>query len=220
MGKIILFGAGLISELAEYYLNKDMNLDVAAYTVDSGFIKEDTKNGKPVIDFGEIERYFPPDSYNMFIAVSYNKVNVLREEKYKAAKDKGYNLISYISPKAVIFDNVAIGDNCFILENNVIQPFVSIGNNNTLWSGNHIGHHTVIENNCFIASHAVVSGSVRICSNCFIGINATIRDNVVISKGTVVGAGSVIMRDTKEYEVYVPERTKAGILKSHELRKL
>ena len=51
------------------------------------------------------------------------------------------------------------GDNCFILEDNTVQPFVTIGNNVTLWSGNHIGHDSVIEDDCFISSHVVVSGT-------------------------------------------------------------
>jgi acetyltransferase-like isoleucine patch superfamily enzyme len=57
-------------------------------------------------------------------------------------------------------------------------------------------------------------------SNCFIGVNSTIRDHVKIAKGTVIGAGSLIMKDTKEYEVYIPERTKASKLKSNELRRI
>lgn len=218
--KILIFGTGLIGELAEYYLRKDYNMKVEAYTVDSNYIKEEKISSIPIVEFENIEKRFSPDKYRMFIALSYNNLNILREEKYKEAKKRGYKLISYISPKAVVFDNVILGENCFILENNVIQPFVKIGNNNTLWSGNHIGHHSVIENNCFLSSHIVISGGVKMESNCFIGVNSTIRDHVKIAKGTVIGAGSLIMKDTKEYEVYIPERTKASKLKSNELRRI
>ena len=59
-------------------------------------------------------------------------------QKYSEVKKKGFQL-SYISTKAFVgvLPNL---ENCFILENNVIQHGVTIGNNVTLWSGNHIGH--------------------------------------------------------------------------------
>jgi acetyltransferase-like isoleucine patch superfamily enzyme len=97
-----------------------------------------------------------------------------------------------------------VGDNCFILEDNTIQPFVKIGNNVTLWSGNHIGHDSIIEDHCFLASHIVVSGNVRIGPYCFIGVNATLRNSITIAPKTLIGAGAVIMEDTIENGVYVP----------------
>ena len=88
----------------------------------------------------------------MFIAMGYKRLNRLRTKFFDSAEEKGYDLISYVSSKAFIWRNVEIGKNCFIFEDNTIQPFVNIGNNVTLWSGNHIGHHSIIEKNCFISS--------------------------------------------------------------------
>jgi UDP-3-O-[3-hydroxymyristoyl] glucosamine N-acyltransferase len=99
-----------------------------------------------------------------------------------------------------------VGDNCFILEDNTIQPFVTIGSNVTLWSGNHIGHDSTIADHVFIASHVVVSGHVEIGSFVFIGVNATLRNSIRIAPGTLIGAGAVIMKSTKEQGVYLPQR--------------
>ena len=46
-----------------------------------------------------------------------------------ALKSLGYTMASYISTRAYIGYEVEIGDNCFIMENNVIQSFAKIGNN-------------------------------------------------------------------------------------------
>ena len=46
---------------------------------------------------------------------------------------KGYKLASYVSSKATLLNNRQFGENCFIFEDNTIQPFVKIGNNITLW---------------------------------------------------------------------------------------
>src|SRR6516165_10578295 len=92
--------------------------------------------------------------------------------------------------------------NTFIMENNVIQPYVRIGQNVIMWSGNHIGHHTEIADNCFIASHVVVSGSVKVGRNTFIGVNATLRDNITIGASNVIGAACLILEDTPDEAVY------------------
>ena len=77
-------------------------------------------------------------------------------------KSLGYELVSYVSSRCSFLSQYPPGDNCFILEDNTVQPFVRIGSNVTLWSGNHIGHDSVIGDHCFISSHVVVSGHVSI----------------------------------------------------------
>lgn len=53
----------------------------------------------------------------MFIAMSYSKMNKNREKIYKEAKLKGYEIASYISDKAIIADNVEIGEKLFYFRN-------------------------------------------------------------------------------------------------------
>jgi hypothetical protein len=60
----------------------------------------------------------------------------VRAEKCDDASNRGYELISYVSAKATTFSGFACGSNCFILEDNTIQPFVTIGNDVVMWSGN------------------------------------------------------------------------------------
>jgi hypothetical protein len=98
----------------------------------------------------------------MFIAVSYAKLNKVRERKYYEAKKLGYQLVSYINSKCTWLTPFAHGDNYFVFEDNTVQPFVKMGNNVTLWSGNHIGHHSTIYDHNFISSHVVVSGHCTI----------------------------------------------------------
>lgn len=134
-------------------------------------------------------------------------MNKLRAEKYADAKAKGYELISYICSKSVYWEELQLGDNCFIFENQTIQPFVKIGNDVIIWSGNHIGHHVTISDHCFITSHVVISGHTKIGSYCFLGVNATIRDDIEIAPECLIGAGTIIMKNTKPREVYIGTRT-------------
>lgn len=203
MGKIVVFGNGQVASVGYFYLTHDSPHDVVAFTVDRAYIEKDKLFGLPVVPFEEVEVLYPPREHKMLVMISYRKVNKLRAEKYYQAKEKGYEFISYVSSRATSWPGLEVGDNCFIMEENVIQPFVRIGNNVIMWSGNHIGHHSIIKDHCFLASHVVVSGSVTIEPYCFIGVNATIRDNITIAAECVIGAGALILSDTREKGVYV-----------------
>jgi len=217
MKKLIIFGIGEIGELSYYYFTNDSEYEVVAFTVDKNYISQNNFCNLPLIDFEKIKTLYPPNSFKIFIAIGYNKMNKIREEKYFLAKKLGYSFASYISSRATILTNHPIGNNCLILENNTIQPHVKIKDNIILWSGNHIGHGTKIDNNCYISSQVVVSGNVHIKSNVFIGINASIRDSITIEKESLIGAGSVIMEDTTPKGVYVPEKAKLLNKKSDEI---
>lgn len=203
MSQVVLFGTGELAQVVRSYLENDSPHRVAAYTADREYVKEVSYDGLPLVPFDEVVQKYPPARFKMFIALSYKNVNKLRAQKYEEAKKKGYELISYISSKAATHPGLKTGDNVFIFEQNVVQPFAEIGNDVILWSGNHIGHHAKIGDHCFIASHVVVSGGVTVEPYCFIGVNATIRDHVKIARECVIGAGALILKDTKEKEVYI-----------------
>jgi len=129
-------------------------------------------------------------------------MNRMRENIYNQAKAKGYKLISYVSSKATRFNN-EIGENCFILEDNTLQPFTNIGNNVVLWSGNHIGHHGIIKDHVFFTSHIVLSGHCVVEPYCFFGVNATIRDYMHLAEGTLVGMSASVTKNTEAWGVYI-----------------
>lgn len=203
MAKIIVFGVLDTAELAHYYLTHDSDHEVVAFAVNRQYIEQDTFHGLPVVAFEDVETIFPPSEYHFFAPMTGRNMNRNREAIYNHAKAKGYQFISYISSRATIFDKSVIGENCFILEDNTIQPFTTVGNNVVMWSGNHIGHHGQIKDHVFFTSHVVLSGHCVVESYSFFGVNATIRDYTTIAQGTLVGMASAIMKETEEWGVYV-----------------
>lgn len=198
MDKLVIFGNKEIAEIAHFYLSRDSHYKIEAFTVDGDYLISDRFCNLPVVPFEQMTELYPPSEFKMFIAVSYAQLNQVRARKYQQAKERGYNLISYVSSKLSGWGDTVIGDNCFILEDNTLQPFVKIGNNTTLWSGNHIGHHATIGNHCFITSHVVISGGVVIDDYSFIGVNATLRDHIRIGKGCLIGAGAIVLQDVED----------------------
>jgi sugar O-acyltransferase (sialic acid O-acetyltransferase NeuD family) len=208
VAELVIFGAADVARLAHTYFARDSTHRVVAFTVDRAFVSSDRFLDLPLIAFEQVADEYPPDRYEMFVAIGYAQMNGIRAERYAAAKRAGYRLASYVSSRCTWLADEPAGENAFILEDNTIQPFVRIGNNVTLWSGNHIGHDSVIGDHCFITSHVVVSGRVTVGERCFIGVNATIRDAVSIAPQTLIGAGAVILKNTVERGVYVGERVK------------
>ncbi len=218
MAKVLIFGVGEIAEVAHIYLSHDTEHQIMGFTLDHDYRKQDYFRGLPVITFESITESYPPDEFKLFIPISFRELNQPRADKFKQAKSMGYQLISYVSSKALIMPETQIGENCFIFENNVIQPKVNIGDNTILWSGNHIGHHTSIGKHCFIASHAVISGHVSIGNYSFVGVNATIRDNICIAEKNVIGAGATLLHDTKPSEVYKGNKAVKAPITSEEIK--
>lgn len=220
MKDIVIFGAGEIAALACFYFINDTPRRVCGFTVDAAFLEATTVMDRPVVPFEEVADRYPPDRFDLFVAVSYAKLNAVRAAKAAAARAMGYQLASYVSTRATTFPDLHHGDNCFILENNVIQPFATIGANVTLWSGNHIGHHSVIEDDVFMASHVVVSGGVRIGRSSFVGVNVTLRDHVTVGARCVLGAGALVLADLPDASVVAPRGTEVSPVPSHRLRRI
>jgi sugar O-acyltransferase (sialic acid O-acetyltransferase NeuD family) len=201
--KIVIVGIGETAMIAYEYFTHDSPYKVAAFSVSREYMKGDRHLDLPLVAFECIEDTFPPDAYAMHVAISYTHLNRDRAKMYYAAKEKGYELANYISSRAFIWPNVEIGDNCFVFENNVIQPFAKLYSNIILWSGNHIGHRTIIRNHCYVSSHVVISGYCDIGEYCFLGVNAALADQIIVEADCTIGMGAVVVRNTERGKVYV-----------------
>ena len=172
MKKVIIFGVGENAQLLKYYLENDVNYKdeykVIAFTLDKDYIKEEIFMGLPLIPFEEIEKYYTPKDFYCFVAVGYKNMNELRAKKLSQVKEKGFKTLNYISSKACTYNDLEIGENNFIMDSQVIQPFVKIGNNNVFYGGGVISHHSTIGNNCFFGAGVVIAVGTTINDNCFI----------------------------------------------------
>ncbi len=202
MEKIVIIGDGETAELAYEYFTHDSPHEVVAFSVEREYAKKQELFNLPVVHFEEVEKLYDPAEYKAFVAVSYTQLNRVRARLYLEAKKKGYGFVSYVSSKAFVWHNVEIGENCFIMEQNVLQYAVKVGNNVVLWSGNHIGHQSVIKDNVFISSHVVVSGYCEVGENCFLGVNSCLANNLKVAKDCLIGMGAVVNKETEERKVY------------------
>ena len=202
MAKVVLFGHNVMARMTSFYLRHDSHHEVVAFTVDRTRIVEETLFGLPIVPFEDVQRLYPPSDHAMAVPIAFSKVNKLRAAKYREAKAKGYELISYVSSKAATWPGLVTGDNCFIFENSVVGPYVTIGSD-VIIAGSFIGHHAAIGDHCFVAAQAVVLGSVTIGAYSVLGANSTCRDGITIGSGCIVGAGVTMAKSAADRGVYV-----------------
>jgi sugar O-acyltransferase (sialic acid O-acetyltransferase NeuD family) len=200
--KLVIVGDSAFAEIAKEYFDADTEYEVVAFSVESAYLKKNQVHGLPVTPFETLEQAYAPTDHDIFVAITYTQLNRLRARLANEAKEKGYRLASYISPRAFVWHNVELGEHCFIFEGNTVQPFVRVGNNVVLWSGNHIGHHSIVRDNCFISSHVVISGFCDIGENSFLGVNSTLANNVSVGKNNWIGPGVTISRTTESAALF------------------
>jgi sugar O-acyltransferase (sialic acid O-acetyltransferase NeuD family) len=205
--QLVIFGTAEIAKLAQYYFDNDSDYKVVAFTVDDDFANSKTFNGLPLVPFSELVKRYPPIDFELHVALSYAQLNRFREEKYNQAKLAGYRLASYISSKSVVWPNLAVGDNCFILEGQIIQPEVYIGDNVMIWSGNHLGHGSIIGSHTYISSHVVISGNCKIGKRNFFGVNSTVKDFSLIGDDCFIAMGAAVTKDMRSGSVAIAAST-------------
>lgn len=198
--KLIIFGTDIMAKLMHYYFSRDSQYEIVAFTVDEKYKKNDTYLGLPLVSFEKIETIFSPKEYSIFIAIGPSKMNLNRESKFIEAKNKGYHCANYLSSNAIC--NTDIGENNFIGDMAVINPFVKIGNNNLIWEHCIINADSIIENNCYLSPNSSVGTFAIIKNNSIVGTGSIVKTSVVVAEKTLIGAASYISENTKPFGVY------------------
>ena len=182
---VVIFGVGVLAELAILYF-KSQEVEVAGFTLDRDYVKEGSFQGLPLVPFDEVDRAFPPETHRMFIAVGYANLNKSREEKFQAATQLGYEMASCISPRAVN-NSAALGRNCFIFENAVLQHFSKIGDGAIIWPGAVVCHHATVGDFCYLAPNVTICGGSRLGHRVIAGAGAAVRHSRSVCDDVVFG---------------------------------
>jgi sugar O-acyltransferase (sialic acid O-acetyltransferase NeuD family) len=194
MADIVVFGAGQIAEVAKVYMDAHSPDRIVGFTVDAAYRHAETFHGLPLVAWERLEDHFPPGPVKLLGPLGYRRLNDFRRERHLEGKARGYAFTSFVHPASHVYTD-AIGENSFILENNVIQPFVRIGDGVIIWSSNHIGHHAVIGDYCFLASHVGLGSGVRLGEACLLGGKAGVETGVQIGAASFLGGGAIVKQN-------------------------
>lgn len=206
--KLIIFGVGETAVMLYNCFTHDSEYEVCAFIVDEAYKTSDTLRNLPVVCFEGVEKIYPPEDYEMFVAISSTNVNSLRKRIFNECKAKGYKFATYISSQASIGYEVEIGENCAVMENTSIQQFTKIGDDVIIFNNNVIGHSSVIGDHVFISSCIAMSGYCKIGESCFLGVNCTFNVGVVVGDYCYIGMSTVIEKDVPNYTLIKAEPSK------------
>jgi sugar O-acyltransferase (sialic acid O-acetyltransferase NeuD family) len=195
--KLVIYGTGSFAEYAAFLFQNDSNYEVIGFCMEQSYLSKIKSNKQQITSFENLGKNYSMEHIYIFIAVGNN---LIRERIFNKAKFKGYQFASYISSKAIIWEDLIIGHNSFIGEGSVIQPFVEI-KKNTIILNSVIGHHCKLGNNVFL-SVCTLGGNVKVGDTSYIGMGSNIKQNVNIAERNIIGMGSIIVESTKPNTVY------------------
>ena len=219
MADIIVFGAGRIAEVAKVYIDAHGPDRIIGFTVDEAYLETDTFHGLPVVAWERLESRFPPTDAKLLGPLSYRGLNDFRRDRHLEGRRRGYAFASFIHPATHIYTR-DIGENCFILEGNVIQPFARIGQGVMMWSGNHVGHHAVVGDYCFLSSQVGLGGGVRLGERCFLAGKVGVETSVEVGEASFLGTGAIVRKNLPDQSVVPGQMDAVAPYTSERIRRL
>lgn len=205
MKKVIIFGLDQFAEMIFELLCEEGH-EIVAFTVDKTYCKDKEKFSKPIVPFEELESLYVPEEHGIIFCIGYTDMNRLREKRMNMAMDKGYEILSYKHPTAIV-QAKEIGYGNIFMEGSIIGQGCKIGNGNIFWPMAHVAHHTTVQNYCFFTISCSIAGNILIKDYCVFGNNCTIKNGIEIGEGCLIGAGAYISKSTEDWSVYTPPRS-------------
>lgn len=205
MKKKLIFGMTNLADILFEYLKKDQ-IDIEAFVVNREYQTENIHFSKPVICFEDIQHFFSPELYSVYLCLGYHNMNDSRKRIFHEIKSKGYSLANYKHASSVVMTE-DMGEGNIILDGVSIGPFTKIGDGNIFYSNAVIAHHALVGNFNYFSISASLAGNTRIGNNCFMGNNATTKDGIIIGNYSLIGAGAYVHDNIVGNTVIVPERS-------------
>lgn len=205
MTPLIIFGTGKIADCVAQYFERSEDYELIGFTCDDDFVSRSHFRDRPVFPLSQLVNLYPPPEVQLFIALGYQGLNQLRQERFEHVKSLGYRCAHLIVQGQ---ENIQqIGENSIVMDQVAIQPEVKIGANVFIWGGAMIGHHAQIEDHAWITGSANIGGCVKIGSGSFIGLNATIAQEVHIGERCILGANTLTTSSLTDQAVKVSKET-------------
>ncbi len=212
---LVLYGDSNYAELVKYYFESDSEYKIVGFCVDRKYRNKDILCGIPVVDFEEIEKYFPKSSHSLFAAIGYKSMRV-KKALYEKVATSGYHIVSYIGKNVIMDKSNKIGQNCMILPGTILEPFASVESNTFLNTGVVVCHHSTIGAHSFMAARSLVGGYTYVGENSFIGFHATVLQQLTLASETLIATNSTMMHNSEQGIMYAGTPAKA--IRSHQER--
>lgn len=151
----------------------------------------------PVVGTSDLINDFCCD---FFVAIGNSKV---RERVFEKLLRAQKSIATLIHPKAVIGEDVSIGEGTVIMAGAVVNPCSVIGTGCIVNTCSSVDHDNVIGDFVHISVGSHLAGTVKIGNHTWVGVGATISNNIQITGDCMIGAGAVVVKDINESGTYI-----------------
>ncbi|MCJ8152353.1 acetyltransferase [Chryseobacterium sp. SSA4.19] len=182
---VVLEAAELMNLNVAYYCEKKQSSDNPFHL---GYLGDE---GSSSFDWNAVDHFI--------LGIGDNKI---RQKIAKLLQSKKKQILNILHPASIISNYASIGIGNFVAVNATINAFAKTANYCILNTGCIIEHECIIENGVHIAPGAVLAGNVSVGENSFVGANSVVKQGVVIGKEVIIGAGSVVIKDIPDHEVW------------------
>lgn len=198
--ELVIYGATSFAELMTRHFEA-AGRRVAAYTVDRELLAT-ASAARPLVAFDELVDRWPPDRFDLFVAVGYRRMRA-RKTMFERARALGYRLASFVSPTAIVAPGVTLGENVVLLDQVLVEPLSSIGDDVVLWSGVTVCHESRVESHVFASARATLAGRTVVGEGSFLGVGAATINDVKLAPETHLLPGSFAFQDTEPMTRYL-----------------
>ena len=203
---IIIGGVGNGSVIAAAI--KDANRFGNDEWIVAGYLNDRMKKGEdlegsPVLgNLKDISHFLGKDYY--FIYTIYRIDGQIRRiSLFEELNIPDEKLATFVHPQSYVAPAVELGAGTVIQPNVCISPQVKAGKCCLFMQGATIGHNNEIGDFCHITAQAALGSYLKIGKGVHIGLNATVREYVKMADYSTIGAGSLLLNDTGEREIWV-----------------
>lgn len=113
------------------------------------------------------------------------------------------SIATLIHPKAVIGENVSIGEGTAVMAGAVINPSSVIGKGCIINTCASVDHDNNLGDFVHVSVGAHLAGTVTVGEQTWIGAGATVSNNVEICAGCMIGAGAVVVKNITQRGTYI-----------------
>jgi sugar O-acyltransferase (sialic acid O-acetyltransferase NeuD family) len=117
----------------------------------------------------------------------------IRWKTHQALKALHVNLISLVSPRAVVSQYANMGLGSVVMAGAVINADALIGEACIVNTGATVDHDCILGDGVHISPGVNLSGNVAIDACSWVGVGSCIRQGIRIGSSTIIGAGSVVV---------------------------
>lgn len=218
---LVIFGIGKICDVVWSVFQDRSQFKTVAFAVDDSFVPDSGKHrGLPVVSKGNLVSEYPPEHFDVFVAIGYQGLNRIRRDCYQSMLSLGYRLPSFVDPAYSKYAINRLGQNCFVMGESSIQYGLSMGDDNFIWSGSIVGHHSTMGSHNWITSGSGIAGCVTVGDQNFFGMGCTVSDNVKIGDRNFLGSNSFISKSIENDSVFASKMSEKVAMNSEKFVKV